>query len=73
MEIAADQRTATQILADTMNAPGWGVEVTHVVPISLERAVGAAIIDGPVNSGQGSTVLEGRNLRGLVFVKMFVS
>ena len=47
MEITADQGTATQVLADAMNAPSWGVEVTHVVPISLERTVGAVIVDCP--------------------------
>ena len=44
-----DQGTANPVLADAMNAPGRGVEVTHVVPISLERTVGAVIVDGPGN------------------------
>ena len=49
MEITPDQRTATQILADEMNAPGRGVEVAHMVPISLERTADAVIIDGQGN------------------------
>ena len=46
METTADQGTATQVLADVTKAPGQEVEVTHVVPISLERTVGAVIGDG---------------------------
>ncbi len=71
---ADGQRNARQVLTKVMNAPGWGVQLSLMAPISLECTVTAINVDGLGTWDQGSTALEGHNPGGgLVLRGMLVS
>ncbi len=56
-----------------MNAPGQGVQVSCMAPISLERTAAVVNIDSPDTWDQGLTALEGCNPEGLVLWGMLVN
>ena len=68
-----DQRTATLSPDRVGTAPGRGVQVNRVAPISLERTAVAGKVDGPGTWDHGSTAREGRTREGVVFKGMLVS
>ena len=61
-----DQRTATVSPGLVGTAPGRGVQVDRVAPISLGRTAAAGNVDGPGTWDHGSTAREGHTREGVV-------
>ena len=71
--VTAGQRIATQDPADAGPAPGRGVQVAHVAPLSRVRTVDAAAADGPDTVGSRRVARTGPTLGRVDMICVLIS